>query len=183
MQTFLPALTPARGVRRQELKAVKIAHLVCFRIGKETFGVDIFSVREIVRVQEITKVPGAPNFVMGVINLRGRIISVVDLGRQLGQPPTEIGRNSRILVIQLDGVTLGFLVDAATAVMKVPGEAIEPPPEMMGDIRADYLDGVAKLEGRLVILLNLKKVLTTPQAVAAAAEATSEEPVGAGRNG
>jgi purine-binding chemotaxis protein CheW len=160
---------------------VKPAHLVCFRIGKETFGVDIFSVREIVRVQEITKVPGAPEFVMGVINLRGRIISVVDLGLQLGQPPTQVGRNSRILVIQLDGVTLGFLVDAATAVMKVAGEAIEPPPEMMGDIKAEYLDGVAKLEGRLAMLLNLKKVLTAPQAVAAA-EVPTAEPVGAEGN-
>lgn len=156
---------------------MKPAHLVCFRIGKETFGVDIFSVREIVRVQEITKVPGAPEFVMGVINLRGRIISVIDLGLQLGQTPTQIGRNSRILVIQLDGVTLGFLVDAATAVMKVPGEAIEPPPEMMGDIKAEYLDGVAKLEGRLALLLNLKKVLTAPQAAAAAAEVPTAEPV------
>ena len=88
---------------------MKIAHLVCFRIGKETFGVDIFSVREIVRVQEITKVPGAPDFVLGVINLRGRIISVVDLGRQLGQPPTEIGRNSRLLVIdRLGGLVALF---------------------------------------------------------------------------
>jgi purine-binding chemotaxis protein CheW len=86
-------------------------------------------------------------------------------------------------VIQLDGVTLGFLVDAATAVMKVPGDAIEPPPEMMGDIQADYLDGVAKLEGRLAILLNLKKVLSTPQVVAATAEPTPAEPVGAERNG
>jgi purine-binding chemotaxis protein CheW len=156
---------------------VKPAHLVCFRIGEETFGVDIFSVREIVRVQEITKVPGTPEFVMGVINLRGKIISVVDLGRQLGQPPTEIGRSSRILVIQLDGVTIGFLVDAATAVMKVPAEAIEPPPEMTGDIKADYLDGVAKLEGQLAILLNLKKVLTRD--AVAATEASLAEPAGA----
>ncbi len=161
---------------------MKPAHLVCFRIGKETFGVDIFSVREIVRVQEITRVPGAPECVMGVINLRGRIISVIDLGLQLGQTPTQIGRNSRILVIQLDSVTLGFLVDAATAVMKVPGEAIEPPPEMMGDIEAEYLDGVAKLEGRLALLLNLKKVLTAPQAAAAAAEVPTAEPVSAERN-
>jgi len=154
---------------------VKPAHLVCFRIGNENFCVDIFAVREIVRVQEITKVPGAPDFVRGVINLRGRIISVVDLGHQLGFGQTDAGRGSRILVIQLDGITLGFLVDAATAVKKMPAEAIEPPPEMIGGVKADYLDGVAKVDDRLSILLNLKKVFTYGQAVAVAEAASSVE--------
>jgi purine-binding chemotaxis protein CheW len=159
---------------------MKPAHLVCFRIGKETFGVDIFAVREIVRVQEITAVPGAPEFVLGVINLRGRIVSVVDLGRQLGQTPSEITTASRILVIHLDGVSVGFLVDAATSVLKVPADSIEPPPDMIGGVKADYLEGVAKLEERLAILLNLRKVLTVGQAAAAAATANSvNEPVGA----
>jgi purine-binding chemotaxis protein CheW len=159
---------------------VKPAHLVCFRIGRETFGVDIFSVREIVRVREITKVPGAPGFVLGVINLRGRIISVVDLGRHLGLAPSEIGPASRILVVQLDEATVGFLVDAATAVLKVPGDAIEPPPELMGDVHSDSIQGVAKLEGRLAILLNLQRVLTRGQEAAAAAHgSTTNEPIGA----
>ena len=158
---------------------MKPVHLVCFRIGNETFGVDIFAVREIVRVQDITKVPGAPEFVLGVINLRGRIISVVDLGRQLGMAPSEITSTSRILVIHLDGLSVGFLVDAATSVMKVPGDAIEPPPDMIGGIKADYLDGVAKLDERLAILLNLRKVLTNGQAAATHATASSmNEPVG-----
>jgi purine-binding chemotaxis protein CheW len=165
--------------KSKESETVKSAHLVCFRIGRETFGVDIFAVKEIVRVQDITKVPGAPEFVLGVINLRGRIISVVDLGRQLGMAPSEITSTSRILVIHLDGVSVGFLVDAATSVIKVPGDAIEPPPEMIGGIRADYMEGVAKLEERLAILLNLRKVLTNGQAAAAHAAASSmSEPVG-----
>jgi len=147
---------------------VKTAHLVCFRIGKETFGVDIFAVREIVRVQEITKVPGAPEFVLGVINLRGRVISVVDLGLQLGLDRTEITSSSRILVIQLDGISVGFLVDEATSVIKVSEDAIDSRPEMIGGVKADFLEGVAKLEGRLAILLNLRRVFTEGQEAAVA---------------
>jgi purine-binding chemotaxis protein CheW len=162
----------------KESRVVKSAHLVCFRIGKETFGVDIFAVREIVRVPEITTVPGAPDFVLGVINLRGGIISVVDLGRQLGFSNTEITSSSRILVIHLDGVSVGFLVDTATSVIKVGSDAIDPPPEMIGGIKADYLEGVAKLEERLAILLNLRKVLTVGQAAAVAATSSPvTEPV------
>lgn len=145
---------------------MKTAHLVCFRIGKETFGVDIFAVREIVRVQEITKVPGAPEFVLGVINLRGRVISVVDLGLQLGLDRTEITSSSRILVIQLDGISVGFLVDEATSVIKVSEDAIDSRPEMIGGVKADFLEGVAKLEGRLAILLNLRRVFTEGQKAA-----------------
>ncbi len=122
----------------------------------------------IVRVQEITKVPGAPEFVLGVINLRGRVISVVDLGLQLGLDRTEITSSSRILVIQLDGISVGFLVDEATSVIKVSEDAIDSRPEMIGGVNADFLEGVAKLEGRLAILLNLRRVFTEGQEAAVA---------------
>ncbi len=152
---------------------MKPAHLVCFRIGKETYGVDISEVREIVRPQEITAVPGTPHFLLGIVNLRGRIISVVDLADRLGLNQTEVKRPSRILVVKLKDVTVGFLVDAATEVMKLPAEAIEPPPEdMKSAVAVDYLVGVGKLEDRLVILIDLHKVLSYEQ-VAGAAEAAS----------
>ena len=158
---------------------MKTAHLVCFQMGKETFGVDIFAVREIVRVQEITKVPGAPEFVLGVINLRGRVISVVYFGQHLGLDRTEVTSSSRILVVQLDGVSVGFLVDAATSVLKVSADAIDSRPEMIGGVKAEFLEGVAKLEGRLAILLNLRKVLTEGQeAAVSTAQAAATEPVG-----
>lgn len=158
---------------------MKTAHLVCFQMGKETFGVDIFAVREIVRVQEITKVPGAPEFVLGVINLRGRVISVVDLGQQLGLDRTEVTPSSRILVIQLDGISVGFLVDAATSVIKVSADVIDSRPEMIGGVKAEFLEGVAKLEGRLAILLNLRKVLSEGQeAAVSTAQVAATEPVG-----
>ena len=135
------------------------AHLVCFRIGKENFGVDIFAVREIVKAQEITPVPGTASHVLGIINLRGKIISVVNLAQRLGLAPAKVDRQSRIFVVDLDGTTVGFLVDAATEVMKLAGDAIEPAPEeLKGSIHDHYLKGVGKLENRLVIILDLRNL-------------------------
>jgi len=142
---------------------MNLRHLVCFRMGKETFGADIFAVREIVRVPEITHVPGAPSFVLGVINLRGRIISVVDLGKRLGLSATAPGPSSRILVVNLNGVVVGFLVDAATEVLKLAEDAVEPTPEVSAAVNANYLDGVGKVGGRLILLLDLEKVLSSSQ--------------------
>lgn len=144
-----------------------MAHIVCFRIGKETFGVDILAVREIVKAQEITSVPGTTAYVLGIINLRGKIISVMDLAGRLGLGAASVDRASRILVVDIDGFTVGFLVDAATEVLKLPDESIDPAPEeikkTLGD---DYLEGVGKLGDRLVIILNLRHVLSDGDAEA-----------------
>jgi purine-binding chemotaxis protein CheW len=135
-------------------------HLVCFRLGKETYGVDIFVVREIVKAQEITSVPGAADYLLGIINLRGKIISVVDLAHRLGLGKSEISRRSRILVLDLDGFTVGFLVDAATEVLKLASESIEGAPgELKESIQEDYIEGVGKLKDRLVIILNPANLL------------------------
>ncbi len=146
------------------------AHLVCFRVGRETYGVDIFVVREIVKAQEITTVPGASEYVLGIINLRGKIISVVDLAQRLGLGKAKIDRGSRILVVDLDSFTVGFLVDAATEVLKLAPEAIEATPEeLKGSIHDDYLEGVGKLKDRLVIILNPGNLLADGEASSLAA--------------
>jgi len=158
------------------------AHLVCFRIARETYGIDIFAVREIVKPQEITPVPGTESYVLGIINLRGRIVSVVDLAARLGLGAAEVGRSTRILVVDLDGFTVGFLVDAATEVLKLDGDAIEPAPEeLKSSIREDYLEGVGKLADRLVIILNLRHLLTEQETeamdlVSARASETTKAP-------
>ena len=144
-----------------------MAHLVCFRIGKETFGVDILAVREIVKAQEITTVPGSTDHVLGIINLRGKIISVMDLAGRLGLGTASVDRASRILVVDLDDFTVGFLVDAATEVLKLADESIDPAPEeLKNTIRDDYLEGVGKLDDRLVIILNLRHLLSDGDAEA-----------------
>jgi purine-binding chemotaxis protein CheW len=145
---------------REERKAVEATeHLVTFFLGDEEYGVDVRLVQEIIRVTEITQVPRAPEFVKGVINLRGRIIPVVDLKRKLGLGQVAVGRLSRIVVVKLRERLIGLQVDGASQVLKVPLSSIEAAPEELVDIDASAIRGVAKLEKRLIILIDLARIL------------------------
>ena len=136
----------------------KIQQIVGFRIGKENFGVPIGIVHEIVRMMEITVVPDAPTFVEGVINLRGKIIPVVDLRKRFSEKPEESRRN-RILVAEIDGHQIGLVVDAASEVIKLNSDVIEPPPSIFEHGDLNYVTGVGKLNGKLVILIDLAKIM------------------------
>ncbi|MDA8187404.1 MAG: chemotaxis protein CheW [Dehalococcoidales bacterium] len=140
--------------------------LVVFDLGDEVYGVDISRVQEIIRMQAITQVPGAPSFVEGVINLRGKIIPVIDLHRRFGLPAAQLGKSSRIVVVETEGRVIGMVVDAVSEVLRIPTNCIEPPSPVVVGIDSDYIRGIAKLEGRLVILLQLDKVLTGEQKAA-----------------
>lgn len=146
---------------REERKAVEATeHLATFFLSGEEYGVDVRLVQEIIRVSEITQVPRAPGFIKGVINLRGRIIPVIDLKRKLGLGEvSEAARTSRIVVVKVKERLVGLLVDGASQVLKVPVASIEAAPEEVVEIDANYLRGVAKLENRLIILMDLTKVL------------------------
>jgi purine-binding chemotaxis protein CheW len=146
---------------REERKAAEATeHLATFFLAGEEYGVDVRLVQEIIRVSEITQVPRAPGFVKGVINLRGRIVPVVDLKRKLGLGEVEEGaRPSRIVVAKLKDRLVGLLVDGANQVLKVPVATIEAAPEEVVAIDVNYIRGVAKLEKRLIILMDLFKVL------------------------
>jgi len=137
----------------------KDMHIVGFRIGKETFGVPIALVHEIVRVPEITAVPDAPACVEGVINLRGRIISVVDLRKRFGEKETSRNKKNRILVAEVDGKLVGLVVDSASEVLKIPHSDIDKPPQVYEEHELNYVTGVGKLNGRLVILVDMSKIL------------------------
>jgi len=141
----------------------KDVQLVGLRIGRETYGVPIAIVREIVRVPEITAVPNAQEFVEGVINLRGKIISVVDLRKRFGGSASENGKKNRVVVVELENRTVGLIVNAASEVLKIPPSEIEPPGSVFPEGEIDYVTGVGKLDGRLVILLDLNKVLKTTE--------------------
>jgi purine-binding chemotaxis protein CheW len=134
-------------------------HLATFFLDKEEYGVDVRLVQEIRRVTEITQVPRAPEFIKGVINLRGRIIPVIDLKRKLGLGEVAATKLARIVVVTLRGRLLGLLVDGASQVLKVPVSLVEPAPEEVMQKGGDYLRGVAKLEKRLIILVDLETAL------------------------
>jgi purine-binding chemotaxis protein CheW len=133
--------------------------VVGFQVGRETYGVPITSLHEIVRVPEITAVPDAPDYMEGVINLRGKIVSVVDLRKRFGKPAGTLHRHSRILVVEHRGRLAGMIVDAASEVLKIPESEIEPAPAMMLEGGLDCVTGLGKYKGRLIILLDVGKVL------------------------
>jgi purine-binding chemotaxis protein CheW len=140
----------------------KDLQVVGFRIGNETYGVRIGSVREIVRVPEITAVPSAPELIEGVINLRGKIIPVMDLRKRFGQVYTHADKKNRILVVEIDNKLVGLIVNAASEVLKIPPADIESPGAVFADGESGYVTGVGKLKGRLIILLDISKLLHRP---------------------
>jgi purine-binding chemotaxis protein CheW len=141
----------------------KDLQVVGFRIGNETFGVRIGSVREIVRVPEITAVPSAPETVEGVINLRGKIIPVMDLRKRFGQSDVQADKKNRILVVELDNKLVGLIVNAASEVLKIAPSEIEAPGNLFAEGESSYVTGVGKLKGRLIILLDIAKLLHRPE--------------------
>jgi len=144
--------------QHEELEASE--HLVTFLLGSEEYGVDVALVQEIIRVSVITPVPRAPEVIKGVINLRGRIIPVVDLKRKLELGSIdETGRKARIVVVRLGARLIGLLVDGASQVLKVPMTVIEPAPEEVVEIDTHFIRGVAKLEQRLIVLIELNEIL------------------------
>ncbi|MEW5762751.1 MAG: chemotaxis protein CheW [Bacillota bacterium] len=133
--------------------------IVVFQLAEQNYGVDIAGVYEIIRMENVTRVPRAPSFVEGVINLRGRIIPVIDLRKRFGMPPAEHTRATRIVIVEMDGTTVGMIVDAVLEVLRIPASSIEPPPAVIHGIEAAYLRGIALWGERLIILLNLQRVL------------------------
>ncbi|MDQ1275919.1 MAG: purine-binding chemotaxis protein CheW [Euryarchaeota archaeon] len=147
-----------------ELKSPSISEellqLVAFELSGEEFGVDIMQVSEIMPVSKITRVPQAPECVKGLINLRGKIIVVIDLNRRLGFSPRENDSLTRIIIVKVGDTTIGMLVNSVNGVLKLPLSSTEPTPDMIkSKINSEYLTGVGKVGNRLLILLNLVRVL------------------------
>lgn len=143
--------------------------LVVMKIANEFYGVDIGAVNTIIRMQEITAIPKTPDFVEGVINLRGSIIPVIDLRKRFGLPVGEITKASRIVVVEANGQMIGMIVDAVVETLRLPLNAIEPPSPVVSTVDTAYVRGVGKLDSRLIILLDLGKLLTSSEFEALAA--------------
>lgn len=136
------------------------AQLVVFNINTEEFGLEIKNVQEIIRMTNITEIPRAPSYVKGIINLRGRIIVVISLSVIMDMQGREHDANTRIIVADVDGTVMGFIVDSVSEVIRLSTKNIEPAPPVIADkIRTEYFRGVGKINGRLLILLNLAKML------------------------
>lgn len=137
--------------------------LVIFKIAGEEFGVDINEVKEIIRWEDVTRIPNTESYIKGVINLRGSIVVVNDLAMKLGLPTKDVDDDTRILVVEVDGTTVGMVVDSATEVLRLEGEKVQDAPDMItSGIDQNYIDGVGILnEKRLLTLLDLTKVMAS----------------------
>jgi len=144
--------------------STNLEQLVVFTLSNESFGMDIGKVSGIERMMAITKVPRSPEFVEGVVNLRGRVIPVVDLRKVFCLPAGEETKDTRIVVVDIRGQHIGCLVDEVSEVLRIPSDSVEPPSSLVtSSTSCDYLLGIAKLEGRMIILLDLDEVLSIGQ--------------------
>ncbi|MCX7680737.1 MAG: chemotaxis protein CheW [Anaerolineae bacterium] len=134
--------------------------LVVFRLAQEYYGVDIAVVDGIVKMQPVTRVPGAPAFIEGITNLRGEILPVIDLRKRFGLPAGEVTRETRIVNVMIDGMKVGLIVDGVSEVLRVAEEDVEPPSPLITGIDAAFIAAIAKVGTRLIILLDLSKVLS-----------------------
>ena len=137
----------------------QVLQLVTFTLRNEEYAVDILNVQEINRITEITQVPNSPPYVEGVINLRGKVMPVINLRKKFGLEDKETDDTSRIIIMDIQGVTNGLVVDSVSEVLRIPSDIVEPPPPMSSDINCEFIKGVAKLENRLIILIDIDSLL------------------------
>ncbi len=163
----------ANQTRRVESEG-ELIQLISFMVGDEEFGLDILRVKEVIRLREITRLPRSPSFVKGVINLRGDIIPIIDLRDKFGLESREHTSMTRVIVADVDGKLVGMVIDAASQVVRVPTGQIDPPPPIIGGLSAEYVRGVGKLDDRLIILINIDRILSNEEKVELQHMATTE---------
>jgi len=156
-----------------------VLQLVSFKVGNEEFGLEILKVQEIIRLRELTRVPNMPGFVDGVINLRGRVIPVIGLRRRMGIAQGEADKRTRIMVAEVNGRVLGFVVDEVSEVLRISSDTVEPAPKL-GQVEREYVQGIGKINDRLLILIDLNPLISDAEhGQIAAAESESSAPAGA----
>ena len=154
-----------KNTDKQHEREGELSQLISFIVGDEEYGLDILRVKEVIRLREITRLPRAPSFVKGIINLRGDVIPIIDLRDRFGLERQEYTSMTRVIVVDVDNKLVGMVVDAASQVVRVPADQIEPPPPIVGGLSAEYIKGVGKLEERLIILLNIDRILSSQEKV------------------
>lgn len=166
LQTVAPAPVAAAGLRAG---AAAGGQYLVFTLGGEVFAIDILQIREIIEFGELTEVPMTPPTVRGVINLRGAVVPVMDLSARFGKPPTPVTKSTCIVIIEMpmddegDQPHMGVVVDSVQAVLEIAAAEIEPAPTFGAKIRPDFIEGIAKVNGKFVILLNVNNVMSTEE--------------------
>lgn len=145
----------------EQEKKDQIVHLVTFRLGEGLYGIDILLVQEINRLMQITRVPNAPSFVEGVMNLRGRVIPVLDMRKRMSLPDRKMDEKNRIMVVNLSGQCAGFIVDSVEEVLRIPASIVDPPPVLSTQTETEFVKGIGRLQNNiLLIILDFTKLLS-----------------------
>jgi purine-binding chemotaxis protein CheW len=153
-------MATAVNFRTEEAKA-ELIQLVSFNLDQEEYGVYVLKVREIIRMSNVTRVPNTPYYVEGVINLRGKVIPIISLRKKFSLPEVENDKQTRIIVMDVDGELMGFIVDAVSEVIRISSGEIQPPPAVVnGGMEQEYLSGVINRADRLLVLLELERVFS-----------------------
>jgi len=163
-QAKLPAVVNAAGQQDQQ-------QYLTFMLGGETYAMGILAIKEIIEYGNLTEVPRMPQFIRGVINLRGAVVPVIDLSSRFGKQATQVTRRTCIVIVEVAGggemqnetQDVGVMVDAVNAVLEIPAGEIEPPPSFGANIRADFINGMGKVNGKFVIILNIQHVLSVDE--------------------
>ena len=158
--------------QRAQDKAHSVLQLVGFKVGNEEFGLDILRVQEIIRLRDLTRVPNMPDFVDGVINLRGQVIPVIGLRRRFGLEASEADKRTRIVVAEVNGNVLGFVVDQVSEVLRIASDTVEPPPRL-GNVDRKYVQGIGKIQDRLLIVIDPSLLFDDGECAAFAAAASA----------
>ena len=158
-----------------------LRQFISFTVAEEEYGLELLGVREVIRVREITRLPLAPSFIRGIINLRGDVIPIIDLRERLGLDAREATAMTRVIVVQVEGRLLGMVVDSASQVVRIPADQIDPPPPVLGGFSQEFITGVGKMDDKLVILLNADAILTVDEKVALSAIDAAVAAEGTGR--
>ncbi len=160
------ALAPAvqKSASLAGIQELEEQQYLTFMLAGETYAVSILPIKEIIQYGQLTEVPRMPNFIRGVINLRGAVVPVIDLSARFGKPSTTVGRRNCIIIIEVvigeETQNVGVMVDAVNAVLEIPANEIEPTPTFGTNIRADFIAGMGKINGKFVIILNIQHVLS-----------------------
>ncbi|MGZ8159139.1 MAG: chemotaxis protein CheW [Methylobacter sp.] len=171
MKAITPAAHPQSTIVDSQALEEQQQYLT-FMLSGETYAISILRIKEIIQYGQLTEVPRMPNFIRGVINLRGAVVPVIDLSARFGRPPTQVGRRNCIIIIEVEieeeTHSVGVMVDAVNAVLEISDSEIEPAPTFGTNIHAEFIAGIGKINGKFVIILNIQQVLSMEDMVALA---------------
>jgi purine-binding chemotaxis protein CheW len=141
----------------------ELKQLIGFLVGEEEYGLELLRVKEVIRMRQITWLPKAPSCVKGIINLRGDVIPIIDLRERFGLPTQEQTATTRVIVVDVEGKSVGMVVDAASQVVRVPADQFEPPPMVLGQTSRDFITSVGKVDDRLIIMIDVERILSVEE--------------------